>query len=224
MRVLARGGGISSGGGWLTARGLDARGCLLAMVVFVVAVVATPIGAWKLFAVEGLVLAFVLGVSGLEVGPLFRRWLGLLMLVSFLALMIGFGHPRRADLGLAGVAASIMARNALALQAVLLLGALVPFHRLLQAMARLRTPPVLVATLHFMYRYLHVLGEERDRMLKARRSRSFGRRGWLDWSILSNLLGLLFVRSMERGERVHSAMLARGWDGTLRSLDGSDAG
>jgi cobalt/nickel transport system permease protein len=49
-----------------------------------------------------------------------------------------------------------------------------------------------------------------------------------DWASLSGLLGHLLVRAMERGDRVHSAMLARGWDGTLRRLDDehddSDAG
>ena len=89
-------------------------------------------------------------------------------------------------------------------------------------MARLRVPPVLVATLHFMYRYLHVLRDELARMVQARRARSFRRRGALDWGLLSSLIGVLFLRAMERGERVHAAMRARGWDGTLRTLDGDD--
>jgi len=33
------------------------------------------------------------------------------------------------------------------------------------------------------------------------------------------MLGMLLLRSLERAERVHSAMLARGWDGNFRSLD-----
>jgi cobalt/nickel transport system permease protein len=78
---------------------------------------------------------------------------------------------------------------------------------------------VLVATLHFMDRYAGVLAGERNRMMLARRARSFSRHGRLGMSALGGLLAALFVRSMERGERVHSAMLARGWDGTLRSLD-----
>ena len=76
----------------------------------------------------------------------------------------------------------------------------------------------LVATLHFMVRYIHVLGDELGRMTQARRARSFRRSG-VDYGILTGLIGVLFVRAMERGERVHSAMLARGWDGTIRTLD-----
>jgi cobalt/nickel transport system permease protein len=60
-------------------------------------------------------------------------------------------------------------------------------------------------------------------MTQARRSRTFRRSGLLDWIMGTGLIGMLLVRSFERGERVHSAMLARGWDGTIRSLDGPTA-
>ena len=62
-------------------------------------------------------------------------------------------------------------------------------------------------------------------MLQARASRSAalpGHRagGGLAWRarIAGNLIGTLFVRSIERSERVHAAMLARGYDGEPRHL------
>ena len=201
---------------------LSPRVKLVATLAFVVAVVATPVGWWRAMALEGLVLAFVAGLSGVPTGELFRRWLAFAPLVGFLGVMVGLSHPTRAELGLAGVAAAIAAKNSLAILAMLLLANVTPFPRLLDGLRRLGVPAVLVATLHFMYRYLHVLADEADRMVKARRSRSFRRAGRLDWGLLTGLLGVLFLRAMERGERVHAAMLARGWDGTLRSLDGPD--
>jgi cobalt/nickel transport system permease protein len=86
-------------------------------------------------------------------------------------------------------------------------------------MRSLGVPAILVSTLHFMSRYINVLGDELHRMTQARRSRSFQKSGRLDWILLTGLIGKLLIRSLERGERVHSAMLARGWDGTIRSLD-----
>jgi len=203
---------------------IDARWTFLATLGFVLVVVATPLGRWRLTAAEGLALAFVIGYAGIEPRPLLRRWLGILSLVTFLAVLVAWGHPLRERMGLAGLAAAILARNALAVLALLSLAAITPFPRLLRAFSRLGVPPVLVATLHFMYRYLHVLGEELNRMVQARRARSFRRSGRLDWGLLSGLIGMLFLRSMERGERVHAAMLARGWDGTLRSLEGDEPG
>lgn len=201
---------------------VDARWSFLATLAFVLIVVATPLGSWRILAGEGLLLAFVIGYAGVDVARLMRRWLSILALVAFLALLVARGHPSREVLGLGAVWAAIVARNGLAVMALLTLASVTPFPRLLGAFQRLGVPLVLVATFHFMYRYLHVLAEELERMVQARRSRTFHRSGRLDWGLLSNLIGVLFLRSMERGERVHAAMLARGWDGTFRSLDGDE--
>ena len=56
-------------------------------------------------------------------------------------------------------------------------------------------------------------------MATARRARTFSRRGTLSLSLAGGLIGLLFLRAFERAERVHGAMVARGWQGTLHSLD-----
>jgi cobalt/nickel transport system permease protein len=198
---------------------LDARVKLVAALAFVVAVVATPAGWWRLLAVEAMALAFVVGLSGVPPRDLLARWLGFAVLVGFLALMVAPSHPARAALGLGAVVLSILARNSLAFLATLVLVNVTPFRKLLVGMRRLGVPPVLVATLQFMYRYLHVLADELDRMVQARRARTFRRSGRLDWGLLTGLIGVLFVRSFERGERVHAAMVARGWDGTIRTLD-----
>jgi cobalt/nickel transport system permease protein len=198
---------------------LDPRAKLVAALGFVVLVVATPVGWWRLLAAEALALAFVVGLSGLSPRALLARWLGFFVLVAFLALMVAPAHPRRPELGLGVVLLTIVLKNSLAFLAMLVLTGVTPFPKLLAAMRRLGMPAVLVATLQFMYRYLHVLADELDRMTKARRSRSFRRAGRLDWGLLTGLIGVLFIRAFERGERVHGAMIARGWDGTIRTLD-----
>ena len=107
-----------------------------------------------------------------------------------------------------------------AFSAMMVLVAVTPLASLLVAMGRLGVPPILVATLRFMER--QILGDELARMVQARRCRSFGRGGRLGFVVLTGLIGTLLLRSFERGERVHAAMLARGWDGTVRTLDGTD--
>ncbi len=198
---------------------LDARLKLLATVVYVVGVVATPIGFWNLLAVEGLMLAFLVGLSGVPPRELAGRWLGFLALFGFLTLAVAPIRPERAEFGLVVVALTLLAKESLAFLGTLMLVQVTPFHDLLVGLRKLGMPATLVATLHFMYRYLFVLTEELDRMVIARRSRTFRRSGRLDWGLLTGLIGTLFLRSFERGERVHAAMLARGWDGTPRTLD-----
>ncbi|WP_406697518.1 cobalt ECF transporter T component CbiQ [Singulisphaera sp. Ch08] len=201
---------------------LDPRIKLVVTLAYIIAVVATPIGWWRLLAVEGLILAFTIGLSGVPPRELLMRWLGFIVLVGFLALMVARAHPSRVEFGIAAVMLTIVIKNSMAFLATLSLVNVTPFRKLLGAMRRLGMPAALVATLQFMYRYLHVLTEELDRMVKARRSRTFRRSGRLDWVLLTGLIGILFLRAFERGERVHAAMLARGWDGTIRTLDDSD--
>jgi cobalt/nickel transport system permease protein len=75
-----------------------------------------------------------------------------------------------------------------------------------------------------MWRYLAVLVDEALRMMRARDSRSGsweGRGGGtLLWRarVTGAMAGTLFLRGYERSERIYSAMLARGYDGTIRSL------
>ena len=45
--------------------------------------------------------------------------------------------------------------------------------------------------------------------------------GSIGWRarVLGNMVGSLFLRSFERSERIHAAMRARGYDGTIRFAD-----
>jgi len=67
----------------------------------------------------------------------------------------------------------------------------------------------------FMLRYINVVTDEMERMRIARASRGFEARGIRDWRILASVVATLFMRSYERGERVHLAMLSRGFTGVL---------
>src|SRR5207302_10056926 len=90
---------------------LDPRAKLVATLAYVVAAVATPVGSWRLLAAEGLLLAFVVGLSGVSPRDLGRRWLAFLLLVGFLGVMVALSHPRRDAIGVAGVALAIVAKN-----------------------------------------------------------------------------------------------------------------
>jgi cobalt/nickel transport system permease protein len=75
-----------------------------------------------------------------------------------------------------------------------------------------------------MYRYIFVIGEEAQRLMRARQCRSavVGRSsgGSLRWRarVLGNMVGSLFIRSYERAERIYDAMRSRGYDGEMKSL------
>ena len=56
-------------------------------------------------------------------------------------------------------------------------------------------------------------------MKQARDSRNFGGRRLWQMRTIGNMVGTLFIRSYERGERVYAAMLARGYDGQNSTLN-----
>jgi cobalt/nickel transport system permease protein len=91
---------------------------------------------------------------------------------------------------------------------------------LLLALRSMRLPTVLINTLALMVRYLGVLVDEALRMQAARDSRSAGPGRSVIWRarVLGGMIGSLFIRSLERSERIYAAMLARGFAGELRSL------
>lgn len=198
---------------------LDPRIKLVGALCFVVAVVVTPVGSWATLGIEGLLLAFLIGLAGLPPRHLFRRWLTFFCLVGFVSLLVAPAHPAREHFSLPLVILTILAKNSLAFLGMLVLAGTTPFYKLLSAMRQLGVPQTMVTTLQFMYRYQFVLSEELERMLVARRARSFGRRARPGWTLLTSSIAMLFLRTFERGERVHAAMVARGWDGSPKGLD-----
>jgi cobalt/nickel transport system permease protein len=102
--------------------------------------------------------------------------------------------------------------------ASLLLVATTEVADLLRGLERLRTPRLLTQIAAFMVRYLEVVAGEVGRQRRAMTARGYDPR-WL-WQLrpLTAGLGVLFIRSYERGERVHAAMRARGFDGSMPRL------
>ena len=195
---------------------------VLALLGFMLVVVATPKTWWWAYLVElGVVLSAV-GVSRVPIGYLLRRLVVETPVVVFAIVLPFVAHGERIDVlgldlsrpGLIG-AGALLAKATLGVLAGLLLAATTEPQDLLAGLERLRLPDQLVQIMAFMVRYLDVVTAEFQRMRIARESRGFSARDPRHWPILARSVGALFIRSYERGERVHLAMLARGYDGRM---------
>ncbi len=92
---------------------------------------------------------------------------------------------------------------------------------LLHGLARLKTPPLLLAIVAAMARYVDVLQAEVHGLQRAATSRNFTRNPSWRRQVLGNMIGILFLRTYDRGDRIHQAMIARGYTGLppqLRTL------
>jgi len=215
---------------------LDARVKLIITLAYVLTVSLMPVGAWPAYV---LLFAFVLSLvvaSELGVWVVLRRTLLALPFV-LAALPLLVTTPGRVILSFsvgrwslpftsAGLERflSIACKSWLSMQMAVLLTATTPLPDLWIALRALHFPGLLVATVGLMWRYLFVLADEAMRMLRAREARSAGGEGRNGGSVMwrarvtGSMAGSMFLRGYERSERIYNAMLARGYDGTVRSL------
>jgi len=192
---------------------------ILALLGFVLVVVATPREWFPVFAGYLLVLLAVVAVSRVPFGYLGKRMVIEVPFLVFAALMPFVATGERVDVlgvsvseaGLWG-AWALAAKGTLGVLASLTLAATTEPADVLEGLRRLRMPTLIVQIMGFMIRYLDVVTADLGRMLVAMRSRGVDPRSPRHWPALARTLGALFVRSYERGERVHLAMLSRGYD------------
>lgn len=205
--------------------GMAAAPKIVAVLTFLFVVVATGPDRWPAFAgYAGLMVALVL-LSRVPLAVLARRLLVELPFVVFaLALPFLAAGPRVqlgpvpvSEAGLTG-AGLLLAKMTLGVLAAALLAATTRAQDLLLGLQQLRLPRPLVAIAGFMVRYAGVVADDLHRMRTARRSRAFAGGPLAHARLEARGIGNLFVRSYGRGERVHQAMLARGYQGRMPVL------
>jgi cobalt/nickel transport system permease protein len=201
---------------------MDPRIKVLTTLVFIVCVVSFgkhDISALVSFLVYPLVLVVF---ADLPVAYLLRK----LMLAAPFALLIGIFNPlldqevllRIGAVGLSGGWVSffsILLRFTMTVGAALILIATTGYQAVCMALEKMGVPQVFVVQLLFLYRYLFVLVDEASRMVRARSLRSFGGKG-SGIRVFGSMAGHLLLRTMDRAQRIHLAMLCRGFDGTIR--------
>jgi cobalt/nickel transport system permease protein len=195
---------------------------IAAMVVFTLAVVATPREAIWAFGVYALLVAVAAVLGRVPAGWLARRSLiELPFVVLALALPFLGAGERVTWLGLhlsvEGLYGgwNILAKGTLGVLASLVLAATTTTRDLIIGLDRLHCPQILTQIATFMLRYLDVLVGEARRMRVARLSRGDDPRFLWQLRGFAAGIGALFLRAFERGERVYLAMLARGYDGRM---------
>ena len=114
---------------------------------------------------------------------------------------------------------SILIRFLLSISCMVLLVASTGFNTLCAGLGRLGMPKILVVQLLLLYRYIFLLGAEAQRMRQAYALRALSDKG-VAFKVIGSLLGQLLLRVMARGERIHQAMLCRGFTGDIRVRHG----
>ena len=202
--------------------GLDPRSKLLTTLCYIVFVMS-----FDKYAVSGL-LPFIsypvvlMALGNLPPGYLLKK----ILLAAPFAFFIGIFNPvmdRTILMHLGPVAisggwisfVSIMLRFVLTVSSALILIGTTGFNEVCMALERLGAPKGFVVQLLFLYRYIFVLADEGSRMVRARSLRAFGGRG-MGFRVYVHMIGQLLLRTLDRAQRIHLAMVCRGFDGEIR--------
>ena len=203
---------------------LDPRAKLVATLTFIVTVVSFP-----KHEITGLLPFFLFPVLLISLGDIPVKFiLKKVLLVSSFAVFIGIFNPlldRQVSSSFLGVPISwgwisffsIMLKFFLTIASALLLIATTSFPGICHSLQKIGMPDIFVSQLLFLYRYIFVLVEEAMKIVRARDMRSFNKKGH-NMKTFTHLIGTLFLRTMERAERVYQAMLSRGFNGRLHAM------
>jgi cobalt/nickel transport system permease protein len=217
---------------------MDARVKLVLVVAFILTTALTPPGAWPVYILLAALAFAVELLSELGLGFYFKRaLLALPFVLAALPVLFTVPGPALVHLpfGLVisgpGLARffSVALKSWISVQMAVMLASTTPFPEILAAMRALRLPKLLVAIIGLMWRYLFVMVDEAMRMMRARQARSgemdaapggSGAGGSVMWRarVTGGMAGSLFLRSLERSDRIYNAMLSRGYDGETRLL------
>lgn len=201
---------------------LPAKVKIVAAVVMAAAAAVTPRTEVWAFAVYALILVSLVKVARVGLRFVATRLLVVLPFLLF-AVFIPFlasGEEVRVwgvSLSVDGLWGTwnIAAKALVGATVSILLAATTEIPNIVRGLSVLKVPAFVVSVTSFMIRYLELIADEFGRVRRAMVSRGYAP-SWIAQSRpIAAAAGTMFMRSYERGERVHAAMVARGFDGRM---------
>ncbi|WNY28239.1 Energy-coupling factor transporter transmembrane protein EcfT [Methanimicrococcus stummii] len=111
-------------------------------------------------------------------------------------------------------AALILIRATAAILMITVLLATTRFDMIIKVFYDLKMPVFLLQILMFSYRYIFVFSDELENMKNSMASKGFRPKLSLRmFSSIANMLGMLLIKSFERGDEVYRSMVAKGYTG-----------
>ena len=206
---------------------LDPRAKIAGMVAITFVAVSAPLEAWPVYAGCALVLVALAVTARGTPRAVWRRVRFLLPVVLAAAVFLPFVRDGGQQYALGPFTVheeglrtfgAVSAKAIIGTVSAVLLAATTTFPAVLRGLEAMRVPRLLVLIAAVMYRYLFVIVEETGRMRAALSARGYRPRNALQAGPMGRMATAMFIRTYSRGERVYSAMLARGYSGRMPQL------
>lgn len=193
----------------------------VAVILYLIFVLSVPVYDFKCLLWMGIWVIACAPCMGIDFSLLLKKSLYVLPFIIF----IGIFNPladRRFAFEIFDIPvtygwisfASLILRGLLCVQAVLLLIRTLGFNNVCLSLRRLGLPAFLIRQMMMVYRYLQVLLEETLEMQRARWSRGYGVKS-MSLRMWSRFTGQLFLRSLDRAQRINQAMVCRAYTGEI---------
>jgi len=211
---------------------LDPRVKLIFFFVLILVIVSTPPQELVKFSGYFLILFILVLLSRIPLPFVFARSLVIIPFVLLTAIFIPFFkggevagsynfltlHLTISHKGIL-IFQNILIKSWLSVLSLTILTSTTKFSSLLKALEILKIPRVMILIASFFYRYMFLLVDELMRIKNARDSRSFKKNPVYQFKVIGYMIGELFIRTYERAERIYLAMLSRGFNGTIYTLE-----
>ena len=206
---------------------------LVFVLVFIIFVNLTPGKAWETYLLYFLYLMIIIFTSKIRLSDIFKRTLISIPFILAAIPLLFTGQPPieriplflgiEINISMEGLQKflSIAINSILSIQAAVLLILTTLPPEIFFALEKIKIPNLFISIINLAYHYLFVIREEVMRMIRARTSRSssiFNQKisgGSLWWraKVTGGMAGSILIRSIERSDRVYTAMLSRGYNG-----------
>lgn len=199
---------------------------IVAAFGMIVPIAITPRQAVWAFALYGLAIVALLRLGKVPIRFVAVRLLALTPFIFFAFFIPFVASGETVEIlglnvsveGLWG-AWNILAKAVLGATVSIALTATTEVPDLIRGFGVLRVPPIFTSIAIFMIRYLQLIADELGRTRVAMTSRGYDPRWLAQARPIASSAGALFVRSYERGERVHASMLSRGFSGIMPEIE-----
>ena len=205
---------------------------IIVVIFYIMVVVITPSGQNFDILLCGIPVMLFILLSKVPLLYIFSRSLVIIPFSLFLSICMIFYIPGHVllkfnvlhfnfEITLEGIQelAGVLLKSYFSVLSMIVLTSTTSFPALMRGFRILYIPKTLIVIIGFMYRYITVLAEEVLIMLRARDCRYFGGFSFRQITVTGNMVAILFIRTLERSERIYSSMISRGYDGEIRTIN-----
>ena len=212
-------------------RSLNPKTKIVTLIGVVLIIVTTPVvemGVISLFLLYFAIALTIILISNVPISFFVKRFVIVLPFVLvaviaapfvhgdivFASIPLGFTTINLSQKGVL-IVINVLSKSILSILFLSFLISTTPFSELILGLKELKLPYFLSDALSFMYQYIFILTDEAEKITRARDARLYGGRWIWHANTIGYIIGAIFVRSIERGERTFLAMKARGYDTRL---------